>query len=134
MIKILPIVTCCFFVSCSAKIYYVGQQHNPSKKVDVFVTESSIQKKYIIVGQGYLNLWAAHLKPFKIEALAEKKATEKGADAILISDFYIPHSGQSIHTVYRTDTIQNALVSTESTTITPTSTAGYRIYFMKYLN
>jgi hypothetical protein len=134
MLKILPIALSCLFASCAAKIHYVGQKNSPSKKVDVFVSEASIQKKYIIAGQGYLNLWAARLRPDKIQALAEKKATENGANAILITDYYIPNTGQSINTVFRTDTVERGIISTGNTTITPQSTTGYRIYFIKYLN
>jgi hypothetical protein len=123
-----------FFISCTAKIHYVGQRSTPTKRVDVFVTEAAIQKKFAIAGQGYLNLKAAHMRPDKIQALAEKKAAENGADAILITDYYIPNTGQAINTLYRTDTIERGVISTGSTTITPLSTSGYRIYFIKYLN
>lgn len=134
MLKILLIALPFILLSCTAKIHYVGQRNTPTKRTDVFVTETAIQKKYIIAGQGYLNFKAAHLRPDKIQALAEKKAAENGADAILITDYNIPNTGQVINTVYLTDTVERGVISTGSTTITPLSTSGYRIYFIKYLN
>ncbi len=125
---------CILFFSCSAKIHFVGQQHPSTDKIDIYVTESAIKKQFVIAGQGYLNLWAARLKPDKIQALAEKQALQKGADGILITDYYIPQSGHAINTVLRTDTLSKSVITTGNTTITPLTTSGYRIFFIKYQN
>jgi hypothetical protein len=134
MRNIYPLFIYIFFSSCAAKIHYVGQRNAPSLHTDVYVTETAIQKKFVITGQGYLNLWAARLRPDKIQALAEKRALENGADAVLITDYYIPNNGQAINTVYRTDTVERGIISTGNTTITPLSSSGYKVYFIKYLN
>lgn len=134
MSKLLPAVLSLFLISCSAKIHYVGQRSTPTTHVDVFVTEAAIPKNFVITGQGYLNYRAAFMRPHKIQALAEKKGRENGADGIVISDYYIPNTGQSINTVYRTDTVGRGVISTGSTTITPISTSGYRVYFIRYLD
>lgn len=121
-------------MSCAAKIHYVGQKNAPGSRVDVFVSEAAIKRNFVIAGQGYLNYKAQFMRPDRLQALAEKKALENGADGIIITDYFIPNSGQSINSVYRTDTVERGIISTGTTTITPVSTSGYRIYFIKYLN
>lgn len=134
MSKLLSALLLLLLISCTAKIHYVGQRNRPTTHVDVYVTEAAILKNFVITGQGYLNYRAVFMRPDKIQALAEKKARENGADGIVLSDYYIPNTGQAINTVYRTDTIEKGIISTGSTTITPISTSGLRVYFIKYQN
>lgn len=124
---------CLFFFSCASKIHYVGQASAPTKKVDVYISESSIKKNYELVGQGYLNVLAAHSRPDKIQKLAEETAMKKGADAIIISDYLIPNTGQSISSTYKTDSVGKGIVTTGNTTISPASSTGFRIFFVKYI-
>jgi hypothetical protein len=127
----LPII-CIIFFSCTPKIRFVGQTSPITKKVDVYISESSIKKNYELIGQGYLNVWAAHSKPDKIQRLAEETARKKGADAIIISDSYFPNGGQSITSTYLSDSLGKGIITTGNTTITPTSSSGFRIFFVKY--
>jgi hypothetical protein len=127
----LPVISILLF-SCAPKIHYVGQVSPSTKKVDVYISESSIKKNYELIGQGYLNVWAAHSKPDKIQRLAEETAMKKGADAVIITDYYIPNTGQSITSTYLTDTVGKAIITTGNTTISPTSSSGFRIFFVKY--
>lgn len=120
--------------SCSAKIHYVGQASTPTKKTDVYITESAIKKNYDLVGQGYLNTWAAHSKPEKIQTLAEETAKKKGADAVIITDYFIANTGQSINSTYKTDSLGKGLVTTKNTIISPLYSSGFRVIFVKYSN
>jgi hypothetical protein len=127
----LPII--CFLIfSCTPKIRYVGQASPTTKKVDVYISESSIKRNYALIGQGYLNVWAAHSKPDKIQRLAEQTAMKKGADAIIISDSYFLNGGQSITSTYLSDSLGKGVITTGNTTITPTLSSGFKIFFVKY--
>ena len=134
MRKIYPPFLSILLFSCSAKIHYVGQASGTTKKVDVYINERSIKRKYDLVGQGYLNSWAAHSKPDIIQKLAERTAKKKGADAVIISDFFIANTGQSINSTYKTDSLGKGIMIAENTTITPLYSSGFRIYFLKYSN
>ncbi len=122
------------FYSCSGKISYIGQASAPTTRVDVYISEASIKKNYELIGQGYLNTWAARLKPDKIQKLAQQTAMKKGADAVIITDYFIPNTGQSICTIYKTDSVGKGTVTTGNTTINPTSSSGFRLFFVKYNN
>ena len=134
MRKIYPPFLSIFLFSCSAKIHYVGQASGTTKKVDVYINESSIKRNYDLLGQGYLNVWAAHSKPDKIQKLAEETARKKGADAVIITDYFIANTGQSINNNYRTDSLDKGVITTENTTIHPIYSSGFRIIFVKYSN
>ena len=134
MRKIYPPFLSILLFSCSAKIHYVGQASGTTKKVDVYINERSIKRKYDLVGQGYLNSWAAHSKPDKIQKLAERTAKKKGADAVIISDFFIANTGQSINSTYKTDSFGKGIIIAENTTISPVYSSGFRVIFVKYSN
>lgn len=135
MRKIYSPFVCILFFSCASKIHYVGQVSPSTKKiVDVYISEGSIKRNYELIGQGYLNVWAARLKPDKIQKLAEETGMEKGADAIIITDYFIPNTGQSISSTYKTDSVGKAIITTGNTTISPLSSSGFRIFFVKYNN
>jgi hypothetical protein len=118
--------------SCSAKIHYVGQVSPTTKKVDVYISENSITRSYSLIGQGYLNVLAAHSRPDKIQKLAEQTAMKNGADAIIITDYYFQTGGQTISSTYLTDSVGKGVITTGNTTISPTSSSGFRIFFVKY--
>jgi hypothetical protein len=132
MKKIYSPFFCILLFSCAPKIHYVGQASPATKKVDVYISESSIKKNYQLIGQGYLNIWAAHSKPDKIQKLAEETAMKKGADAIIITDYYYQTAGQSISSTYLTDSVGKGVITTGNTTISPMSFSGFRIFFVKY--
>jgi|CXWL01.1.fsa_nt_gi hypothetical protein len=118
------------FTSCSTKIRYIGKSLPPSKSIEVFISEQSIKRPFEYIGKGYLGF---HKNPNKIQKIAEKIGLEKGADAILITDYYIPDTGgTNITTVYKTDSIAKTAVTTAKTTVTPTAYSGYHILFLKY--
>jgi hypothetical protein len=132
MRKIYPFFVCILLFSCTSKIHYVGQASaSIKKKVDVYISENSIKRNYDLIGQGYLNVWAAHSKPDKIQKLAEETARKKGADAVIISDFFIPNTGQLISSTYKTDSVSKATITTGNTTISLLSSGGFRVFFVK---
>ena len=134
MRKIYPPFLSILLFSCSAKIHYVGQASGTTKKVDVYINERSIKRNYDLLGQGYLNIWAAHSKPEKIQKLAEEISMKKGADAVIITNYYIPNTAQSISSTYKTDSMGKGIITTGNTTISPLSSSGFRIFFVKYTN
>ncbi len=134
MRKIYPPFLSILLFSCSAKIHYVGQASGTTKKVDVYINERSIKRNYDLLGQGYLNIWAAHSKPEKIQKLAEEISMKKGADAVIITNYYIPNTAQSISSTYKTDSMGKGIIITGNTTISPLSSSGFRIFFVKYTN
>ncbi len=135
MRKIYSSFICVLLFSCTPKIHYVGQITPSTKKnVDVYISEGSIKRKYELIGQGYLNVWATHSKPDKIQKLAEETAKKKGADAILITNYFIPNTGQSISSTYITDSVGKGIITTGNTTISPITSSGFRIFFVRYNN
>jgi Icc-related predicted phosphoesterase len=99
--------------------------------VDVYVDESAVTNPYKIIGKGYVKSY-----PFtKVEEIQEKailKAKEKGADAVLIKDYYVPNTGAAINTSMRTDSIGKGTVSIGQTTVQQTGSSGFNILFLKY--
>lgn len=132
MKKIYFFIFVILLTSCSAKIQYVGQAASPTKQIDVYISENVIRKKYTFIGQGYLNYWAQHTRKDKIQRIAENTARKKGADAIIISDYLIPVTGQTISSTYITDSIGKASITTGNTTISPAFYSGIKILFIKY--
>ena len=133
MRKIYSAFICILLFSCTPKIHYVGQAAPSTKKnVDVYISEVSIKRNYELIGQGYLNVWAAHSKPDKIQKLAQETAMKKGADAVIITDYFIANIGQSISSTYKTDSVGKGIITTGNTTISPISSSGFRIFFLKY--
>ncbi len=100
--------------------------------MDVYISEVSIKRNYELIGQGYLNVWAAHSKPDKIQKLAQETAMKKGADAVIITDYFIANIGQSISSTYKIDSVGKGIITTGNTTISPISSSGFRIFFLKY--
>lgn len=122
------------FISCTTKIRYIGQSHPPTNDIEVFVSEGSIKKPFEYIGKGYLGGFVYHNNPEKIQKKAEKLGKAKGADAVLIMDYYVPDTGgTNIISAYRTDSVGRAVVTTGNTTISPTVASGYYILYIKYV-
>jgi hypothetical protein len=117
------------FSSCTTSIRYIGQSFPETDHVDVFINESSIKRPFDYIGKGFLGYFK---NPVKIQQKSEKLARKKGADAVLILDYYIPDNGTLVNTVFRTDSVNRAAVTTSSTTIQPIGYKEFYIYFLKY--
>ena len=132
MYKIYLLMFTVFLISCSKKIRYIGKSLPPKKNIEVFISENAIKVPFEYIGKGYLSRFGIS-SPDKIQKKAEKLGREKGADAVLITDYYIPDTGGSnIHSVFRTDSITRGTITTGNAIISPTSASGYTILFLKY--
>jgi hypothetical protein len=131
-IYFLSILTISFF-SCTTNIRYIGQAFDPTNKIDVFITEQSIKRPFEYIGKGYIGGIGMQNNQEKIQRQAEKVGKEKGADAVLIMDYYVPDTGgTNILSTSRTDSVDRGTVTTRHTTISPTASRGYHIMYIKY--
>lgn len=122
------------FSSCSPAINYIGSTNAPTSHVDVFVNDATIKKNYDIVGKGYVHEITFNKRIEKIQKRAIEKAMNKGADAVLIQDYYVPNTGTSINTTMRSDSLNKGLITVGNTTVQSTGSSGFNIYFLKYTN
>ncbi len=92
------------FTSCNIhKIHYIGTTHEPTNKVDVYVNPNSIHRAYDEVGlASFTNIQT--INPEKFQKRLEKKAREKGADAVLFR-YYQPGRESSIINTADADTV-----------------------------
>ncbi|MEO5945911.1 MAG: hypothetical protein ABIP79_03785 [Chitinophagaceae bacterium] len=133
MFKIYFLFISVLFISCSSKLHYIGQKYSPVTNVEVFVAESSIKKPYTIIGKGYMSRFGFFNNPEKIQEKVLDKGRSIGADAVMIIDYYIPDTGGTvINTVVKTDSLGKGIITAGNTTITPTSSSGYSIIYVKY--
>jgi len=108
-----------FFVISCTRLQYVGNTYQSTGSPDVYVTESAIKKTYTIMGQGYIktSLYSRGINWNKVQKKAIKRASEHGADAVLIvqkraispipaitTHGSIDSVGKGIQTVSRTET------------------------------
>lgn len=132
MYKIYFLLFTVYLISCSTKIRYIGKSLPAKKNIEVFISENSIKVPFEYIGKGYLSRFGIS-SPDKIQKKAEKLGREKGADAVLITDYYIPDTGgTNIHTIFRTDSIARGTITTGNAIVSPTSASGYTILFLKY--
>ena len=117
-------------VSC-APISYIGAAFKPTEKIDVFVDEGAIKRNYSIIGKGYVRGSIALTSPEKVQSNAIEKAREKGADAILVKDYYLPLGYNGVNTTLRTDSIGQGTVTIGSSAISSTN-AEFIVLFLKY--
>ena len=129
MNKIYPLFFIVLISSCTTHIRYIGQTHSPTTAVDVFVSPESVKRPFEYMGKGYLGYFK---NPVRIQQKSEKIARKKGADAVLILDYYLPDAGTQISSVFKTDSVAHSAVTTASTTIQPIGYTGFQIFFLKY--
>lgn len=128
------IYTCLIVIlltSCATKVNYLGNTFNPTEKIDVFVDETAIKKSYDIVGKGYVQS-NYFTRPEHVQTKAIETARKKGADAVLIKDYYIPVSSTGINTTLRSDSVGKSLITTGKSTISQNVTSEFMVLFLKY--
>ena len=122
-----------FLSACSAHLKYLGTSYAPTEKVDVYVDQSTISKPYRIIGKGFTNYY--NRTYWSVEIMQQKaveKAKEKGADAVLIYDYYVLNPGATINSVSHTDSLGKGLITIGNSTVVPNSSTGFNIIFLKY--
>jgi hypothetical protein len=113
--------------SCGPTISYNGNNYQPTGSVDVFVDEGTIPKEYTVVGKGYVHFYGSKV-PESIQNKAIAKAKSKGADAILVKDYYAPLSSEGI-----AEALQKNNSTKKRQPLTPTNqSAEIVILFLKY--
>ena len=134
MNKIYAILLSAFVLSsCVTRIQYIGSEKTPTREVEVFTNPQSIDKDYKEIGKGFISY--GYLGPYNIEKIQGKiveKAKQKGADAVLIQHYYVPNTGASINSVFRTDSLGKSAITTGVSSISQTGTTGLAILFLKY--
>jgi len=122
-----PLLVSILFTACGTQVNYLGSSYPQTKSVDVFVDRGSVKKSFDIIGKGYIE---RHLYSRSSVETIQKKAVEKaklkGADAVLIEDYYVLNNAATITT--HIDTINN----TQSTNINPAFYSGLSILFLRY--
>jgi hypothetical protein len=121
------------FSSCLPRISYLGNSYAPTKEPDLYVDEKSIERPYKIIGKGYPERFAL----FPAELLQKKalqKAKGKGADAVLITDYFVQSAVANISSVYRTDSLGKGLITTGNSTLSNGNQVDTKfiILFLKY--
>jgi hypothetical protein len=81
--------TVILLTSCSPRINYLGNSFQPTSNVDVYVDEGAISKDYTIMGKGYVRAYSYSI-PESVQRKAITKAKQKGADAVLFKDYFVP--------------------------------------------
>ena len=119
-----------FLFSCSAGLRYTGTEFPQTKHVDVYVTESAIDKPFTYIGRGYLTIGTVN--PERIQRKSVQKAKEKGADAILIYDYDIPGAGTYINSSFRSDSVGRSVITTGNASVQQVISQGFAIYFIRY--
>ena len=121
------LLTAFALTSCGPSISYIGSTSNPTKNVDVYVEESAIPKEYTVVGKGYVRYFR-NAVPESLQTKAISKARQKGADAILVKDYYVPLNNPGITTSVRKDSSGRGVL-----TIAPqTLSSEVIVLFLKY--
>lgn len=113
--------------SCGPTVSYIGNSYQRTDAVDVFVDESAIQKDYDIVGKGYVHFFGGKV-PESIQNKAVAKAKKKGADAILVKDYYVPLSNEGLAAAVRKNNAAGRVVVAEA----PKPSTEIMILFLKY--
>lgn len=115
--------------SCSPRINYLGNSFQPTQNVDVYVDEGSISKDYSIMGKGYVSHYG-HTIPESVQKEAITKAKQKGADAILFKDFFLPVTSSSAKN--KRDSSGGIMVSINPSLPVSSASTEMVVLFLKY--
>lgn len=115
--------------SCTPTLNYLGNSYQPTKSVDIYVDESAITKEYTIMGKGYVHSYSESV-PESIQQKAISKAKQKGADAVLFKDFFVPVAPS--RTRSKKDSSGGITVSINNTTPLQSASPEVVVFFLKY--
>lgn len=132
------------FFSCTTqskisypRISYLGNSYAPTKEADVYVDEKSIERPYKVIGKGYPDWgWGGSSFSFHSVEMLQQRVVEtaktRGADAVLIQDYYIINNNAGINSFFRTDSIGKGAITVGNSTVSSTNSTGFVILFLKY--
>jgi len=130
MNKIYFVLFMFFFSSCLPHINYLGNSFPPTKEPDFYVDEKSIEKPYKIVGKGYPNgVGTLTLKTLQKKAI--EKAKKKGADAVLIQDYFV-QAAVANSTIYHTGNAAKGITGNSTVSGGYGVDTQFIILFLKY--
>jgi hypothetical protein len=126
------IYSCLAFLlsSCLPKINYLGNSYAPTRDPDFYVDERSIERPYKIIGKGY----PERVGSLFFETMQKKaidKAKSKGADAVLVQDYFVQNYFNPIH---HTDSLgrQFNIIGTSAIGAVHSDFPQFVIFFLKY--
>ncbi len=119
------------FSSCVPHINYIGNSFPSTKEPDFFVDEKSIDKPYKIIGKGYPNgVGSLTLKALQKKAI--EKAKTKGADAVLVQDYFVQAAIGNSSTIYHTDAGGKGITGNSTLSTGNGVDTQFIILFLKY--
>ena len=113
------------FTSCFSGVKYLGTSYPPTKKVDVFISQSAVKKSFEVIGKGYINGIQPSVEIIQRQAV--EKAKVNGANAVVIEDYYMVDKTSTIIT--KTDSLKRIPSSTDTN---PAVSTGFTILFLRY--
>ena len=119
------------FLSCATRVDYIGNAYAPSGQVDVYVVKDAIKKQYEVMGKGYVRMGTAFNSYESIQKKAVAKAKQKGADAILVEDYFVLSTDSDIATSFIKDSSRTA-ISVGGVQAHPSIGSGFQILFIRY--
>lgn len=127
----LPFFSFIFLLSCATRVDYIGNAYAPSQKVEVFVVKDAIKKQYEVIGKGYVRMGTAFSSYESIQKKAVAKARKRGADAVLIEDYFVLNTNSDITTTYTKDS-SGAAIGASHVQAHPSIGSGFQILFIRY--
>lgn len=118
-------------MGCAPSINYLGEKYPATKKVQAFVSADRLPKEVIMIGQSQ-QFYSAFLNTEKMQAKAEKKAMQVGADFILLTPWYssMP-AGANVNSQTRIDSVGKSQMVFTQTQVSPTFTNGCLINYYR---
>jgi hypothetical protein len=114
-------------LSSCTQVNYLGSSYAETQNVDVFVTQASVKKPFEVIGKGYVRHMAGPApKVETIQRKAVEKAKLKGADAVLIEDYYLVDKTSGIAT---TDSLRRTQILNDGGLAI---SSGFTILFLRY--
>ena len=115
-------------LSSCTQVNYLGSRYAETQNVDVFVTQASVKKPFEVIGKGYVRRTAGpEPKVETIQRKAVEKARSKGADAVVIEDYYLVDRTSSIAP---TDSLRRTRILNYGN---PAISSGFTILFLRYI-
>jgi len=127
MRKFYPLLILFVFASCTTEVKYLGTSYPATKKIDVFVSQSTVKKPFEIIGKGYIHHAAIGGSVETIQRRAVEKAKLNGANAVVIEDYYMVDKTSSV--VTKTDSLKRTQTTTDTN---PAVSTGFTILFLRY--